>query len=504
MKGALNTTSENIITINDPDAAKSITTGNYAESFIAGPFRRLTNSTAPYVTPTGAKGYQHIYDFFRPLTITPSSVEPSVYQISYLNNSYADLNVMAPLKGVSAVEFWTVDKLSGADAIVKLPFYKVINGSSSIDEVVVAQYKDGSWRPANGTKLPPGAKDSTLVESKLLTSYGAFTLGYGVSGSDTVISGATCGRDTTIYADPATCKATVNWPSPADLFADTYNIGTSDKLRFKGAFNGHGYYISEGNYNWETAKTAAANAGGHLVTITSASENNFILNNLVGPQRQELLWIGLLNTGKFGQFGWITGEPLFYTYWKPGEPNNYYNDPTSNDIIEPYVHINGYEGNKWNDIGYASSRFIAEFDSALVSYSQYSGPESGSMLSPGVYTVCYERTDHQTGKRDSCCFNITVACTGNNNGAESSRRDKFDVTAYPNPTTSSFQLRLAGIASDEEVQMEVTDAFGRVLEVREHLVVKNVLQFGRAYRPGMYFVKITKGKKVITVKLIKQ
>src|SRR5512139_2788696 len=44
--------------------------------------------------------------------------------------------------------------------------------------------------------------------------------------------------------------------------------------------NGHSYELIDATINWDGANAAAISAGGHLATITSAEENQFITNVL--------------------------------------------------------------------------------------------------------------------------------------------------------------------------------------------------------------------------------
>lgn len=104
-------------------------------------------------------------------------------------------------------------------------------------------------------------------------------------------------------------------------------------------YDGHLYlavYESNNSDTFETASRKAAKAGGHLVTIQSAAENKFLYEffskdpkfirkdtrgTLYGPM------IGLFQpTGSSeprGGWTWITGEPLVYTAWAPGNPDNH-------------------------------------------------------------------------------------------------------------------------------------------------------------------------------------
>lgn len=112
-------------------------------------------------------------------------------------------------------------------------------------------------------------------------------------------------------------------------------------------YNGHSYYRSTGSAFWTDARTACANMGGHLVTVTSAAENNFIFN--LWPSG----WIGLTDEVVEGQWRWVTGEAYSYSSWNPGEPNNAGN--------EDYVQFVG--GGKWNDLpnNYALP-YVIEFE----------------------------------------------------------------------------------------------------------------------------------------------
>ena len=43
-------------------------------------------------------------------------------------------------------------------------------------------------------------------------------------------------------------------------------------------YNGHSYYRSTTSSTWTNAKTACENMGGHLATVSNASENSFLFN----------------------------------------------------------------------------------------------------------------------------------------------------------------------------------------------------------------------------------
>jgi len=89
------------------------------------------------------------------------------------------------------------------------------------------------------------------------------------------------------------------------------------------AANGHTYYLLSAN-TWTASEAEARGLGGHLVTINDAAENQWVLNTffpLTGVPYASL-WIGLNDAANEGQFVWASGEPVTFTYWYPGEPNN--------------------------------------------------------------------------------------------------------------------------------------------------------------------------------------
>ena len=88
--------------------------------------------------------------------------------------------------------------------------------------------------------------------------------------------------------------------------------------------NGHWYQASSINRRWHDAKTAAESIGGHLVTLTSATEREFVWSRL--PLAGDDCWIGGFQQPNACEPGcgwtWVTGEPWSYTYWWSVAPDN--------------------------------------------------------------------------------------------------------------------------------------------------------------------------------------
>jgi|GEM_PF-3288136 len=109
--------------------------------------------------------------------------------------------------------------------------------------------------------------------------------------------------------------------------------------------NGSIYFLLSSS-TWTEAEAKAVALGGHLVTINDAGENDWVFNTFAnfGGQTSHL-WIGLNDAAQEGAFVWSSGQPITYTRWAPGEPNEFVPG-------EDYAHINSpvYSSlGNWND-----------------------------------------------------------------------------------------------------------------------------------------------------------
>lgn len=86
--------------------------------------------------------------------------------------------------------------------------------------------------------------------------------------------------------------------------------------------NGHCYQlvIEKQPISWHEAARAAMNLHfrgmpGHLVTLSSAEEDRFVIDRIVDPDKPRGAWIGLTDVLREGHFRWITGEPYAFSNW---------------------------------------------------------------------------------------------------------------------------------------------------------------------------------------------
>ncbi|MDD3019157.1 MAG: cadherin-like domain-containing protein [Comamonas sp.] len=174
--------------------------------------------------------------------------------------------------------------------------------------------------------------------------------------------------------------------------------------------NGHYYQAiySSGGIGWQEAKAAAASASlkfnglqGYLATITSAKENEFILNKLPADA-----WIGATDKDMEGRWKWDTGPEAGqefwywngstgvtvssrYHNWNSNEPNNSTNHSGSSEG-EDYgqFYVSGGSPGKWNDLPGAGAA-AGKLKYYVVEYGSMAGdtPTEAAASSSSTLTV---------------------------------------------------------------------------------------------------------------------
>jgi VCBS repeat-containing protein len=82
--------------------------------------------------------------------------------------------------------------------------------------------------------------------------------------------------------------------------------------------------------------------------------------------------------------------------------------------------------------------------------------------------------------------------------------NNFELSAYPNPTTSQFNVKLESPDNKTSMTLRVIDLSGKIIEVKRGLMAGQTFQLGVNYRPGMYFIELTQGDQRRIVKVVKQ
>ena len=117
------------------------------------------------------------------------------------------------------------------------------------------------------------------------------------------------------------------------------------------------YYGSGDDKSWAAAQAFCKKRGGHLVTLTSSGEEDFVQN--LKSYSGDDIWLGGYCTSNH-VWKWVTGEKWRYTNWRSGEPSYSYNDTENKLGI--------YCGSGWNDFepdATCMDAFVCEWDYSL-------------------------------------------------------------------------------------------------------------------------------------------
>ena len=166
--------------------------------------------------------------------------------------------------------------------------------------------------------------------------------------------------------------------------------------------NGHFYELvmpdqpltADDNFSWFEARDSAAStvlfgSTGHLVTVTSFEEDEFLRTSFENELQIRnyptstggFAWIGLTDEVTEGAYQWVTGETSSYTHWASTEPNNLGNE----DYVLYWRRYEGgnNDGWSWND----SSPGPYEADARLGYIVEFDGPFTQAVPEPASLAV---------------------------------------------------------------------------------------------------------------------
>ena len=294
-----------------------------------------------------------------------------------------------------------------------------------------------------------------------IVTYSAFDLCGNASSCEFVVSVLT---DGTHPECPDDINVEANDINPIEVTWDvpTYN-GTCtecpegrhiDGYNLIGSINGSNYYVSRTTFYYEDATRAANRLGGHVASITSEEENNFIADNI----NSHSVYIGLTDEDREGKFMWDSGESLSYENWFYNQPNNHNNNQDFVQMMPTGL---------WNDIENKKLCYVLEVPCENVR--QVGGPTLGNPLFPGTYTISYIIEDG-CGLSQCCSFDVNISNKdhrvnsqdiGGNIDRERVLDSDDDYKLYPNPVSDYLTVELRDFEEIKYIGIVTID--GRLL-----------------------------------------
>jgi len=282
----------------------------------------------------------------------------------------------------------------GAGCAAVLPDYRSLATASDnctpAGSIVVTQ------TPAPGTSV---TADQVITITATDASGATGFCTFNVTLVDSEPPSIACPGDLVVDSQAGICGAVVNYSLPT-ISDNCHSCApmTLPGYTYLGVFGGHTYFRSTTSSSWAAANTSATNSGGHLLTISSAAENNFFLG--LGQH-----WMGFTDQLVEGVWVWVNNEPVVYTNWDEDEPNNLGGN-------QDFGLINWTTSNQWDDQGTSNLPHILEFDCAASAVPPVvvSGLAPGNVFPTGTTLVTFSATD-ASGNSAQCSFNVTVTDT---------------------------------------------------------------------------------------------
>ena len=97
-----------------------------------------------------------------------------------------------------------------------------------------------------------------------------------------------------------------------------------------------------GRLTWREAEASCVSIEGHLLSITSPPEYQYIANKIEEENIGTLMWLGLNDIKKESFWEWSDGSAINFVNWQDGQPNNYQDQGEDCVAIVP-------SSNKWGD-----------------------------------------------------------------------------------------------------------------------------------------------------------
>ena len=328
-----------------------------------------------YSSNTLPSGFTRIKDYYG---FVPEPGDIAVWSIGWNGDSNGHVGVVisADLNGLVVADVYGSESVEG----VNWNSYtgKTIYSSGKVHKTSYYPYSGGSHGCTFWGIIRPAYASSSVATTGITLNASPFTLKVGesktvsatVTPSNATNKNVTWSSNNTSVATVSSSgvvkavgvgACTITAKASGGQSANVVVIVKDDEHSpiENATYNGHYYELYDEVLSWKDAKEYCESLGGHLVTITSQAENDFV-QALASNGAQTNYYIGGTDEEKEGTWKWVTDEDFSYINLGVGEPSSvYYED-------EDYLFI-GKSIGKWGDVvnitsGVNSYGFICEYE----------------------------------------------------------------------------------------------------------------------------------------------
>jgi hypothetical protein len=197
--------------------------------------------------------------------------------------------------------------------------------------------------------------------------------------------------------------------------------------RVEGAseYQGHVYKLYRYPMHFASAQAFCERLGGHLATIASTGENDFVFS--LAKAAEACAWIGATDGESEGDWHWVTGEKLAFTAWLPGRP-----DGGEKENGAAVMGMLGAAAPSWNDFGRSDMPFlICEWESHKKGRAASAASDEAFAVPAGHKKVSLYKVDFQT---DTGGWQGTAAQDPETGGSVLELEDTADDEYFPRRT----------------------------------------------------------------------
>ncbi|XP_037641309.1 brevican core protein [Sebastes umbrosus] len=218
-------------------------------------------------------------------------------------------------------------------------------GETSTDEPSV---KVCTWHPdeeeTTGPTLTADISDVTISAPTMFPEYSAMAASLpvakvsaarpgGISAADSCLENPCLNGGTCIDGEPTKCFCLTGYGG--DLCQTDLDVCEPGWEKFQSFCYRH----FAKRQSWEAAEQHCRMCGGHLLSVMTPEEQDYI-----NDKYREYQWIGLNDRTIEGDFRWSDGNPLLFENWYRGQPDSYF--LSGEDCAVMVWH----DGGRWSDV----------------------------------------------------------------------------------------------------------------------------------------------------------